>query len=197
MIGLQKGKKRQIRIFKFAPHLIALAATAAGVLVGAFSATKISDAEAVSCAESIKAALASPEGSKGFYGAFIENIKFTAVYWFLGTTVIGSISLTMLSYCRGYSVGLTVAFLIKQYALTGFLASAAGVLPHTLIYIPAYILMAGFGIQLSVDVMSDKKSLKSLFVSYSARVVIMFALVCVGAVTEGYFSSWLFRVLIS
>ena len=65
----------------------------------------------------------------------------------LGISVIGVPLVLLLIFTRGYILGFTVAFLVRQLGGRGVLLAAAGVLPHQFLIIPTLVALAVFNIE--------------------------------------------------
>ncbi|MGE5550792.1 MAG: stage II sporulation protein M [Bacteroidota bacterium] len=74
--------------------------------------------------------------------AIWTNAKTLAFLFLLGVTAIGTPFILLVVFTRGFVLGFTVGFLIKQLLLKGFLFALVGVVPHNLILVPA-LLLAG------------------------------------------------------
>ncbi|GAB6098990.1 stage II sporulation protein M [Halanaerocella petrolearia] len=70
----------------------------------------------------------------------ISNLKFILMLWFLGLTVVGSIVAPVIIALRGFILGFTISFLIKELFLKGFLLAAISILPQNLIIVPSLLL---------------------------------------------------------
>jgi stage II sporulation protein M len=193
--SLQRDKKSVISIGDAAPFLISVIAMVTGIFFGAFAAVRLGSSDLTVYTESINLSVAAPlKTTEGFLNSLLQNVKTIALFWFLGMTVIGSIPLVAVTFYKGYAIGFTVAVLVLQYKLSGLLAAIIGVLPHSIIFIPTYIILAGLCVSFSSKLLADRKNIKSLFLSYSLRTVFLLLVIALGSAVEGYLSSWFFKI---
>lgn len=169
----------------FATVLLALVL---GVLAGAFMAARLPEEDAARLSAEVTQNIVSATAATSFSKALGQNVKNTLALWILGMTVIGAPLLLAVVGMRGYAVGYTVGFLVRSYGLTGFLASAAGVLPHNLLVLPCYVLLAGFGICFSKTLLKGGREMRGMLVSYTLRTALVFAVVFSATLLEGYVS---------
>lgn len=79
-----------------------------------------------------------------FQHSVIDNVLKTAGLLFvLGLTVIGAPLILGIVFIRGFVLGFTVGFLIQETSTQGLILSAAAVLPHNLLAVPAVLIGAG------------------------------------------------------
>lgn len=85
-------------------------------------------------------ALAAPAGP----GLTLDSVGRGALLPFvLGLTVIGSPFILALLFLRGFALGFTLAFLVREYSYKGVLLATASILPQSLFSVPAALLAAG------------------------------------------------------
>jgi stage II sporulation protein M len=97
-------------------------------------------------------------------------------------------------FFKGFSLGFTVGFLVKEKAVSGILLSIISILPQNLVYIPLLILWSVVGINFSVHIARGRPgsaiSLGRGFISYTLLMLVFLILVMVGAFIEAYLSPW-------
>ncbi len=169
------------------------AALAIGVAAGAFMAARLSGDEAASLAADIIQSVGNASGTTSFSKSLLQNSQSVLLFWVLGMSVVGAPLLLAAIGVKGYAVGYTVGFLVRSFGLTGFLASASGVLPHNLLIVPCYVLLAGFGICFSKTLLKGGRDTKGQFTAYTLKAVLIFAVILSGSVFEGYISSGLMK----
>lgn len=69
----------------------------------------------------------------------LNNLYIMIAMYVLGLTVIGIPLVLVAVFSRGFILGFTVGFLVREKALKGFLFALISVLPHNIIIIPAVI----------------------------------------------------------
>jgi len=169
------------------------AALAIGVAAGAFMAARLSGDEAASLAADIIQSVGNASGTTSFSKSLLQNSQSVLLFWVLGMSVVGAPLLLAAIGVKGYAVGYTVGFLVRSFGLTGFLASASGVLPHNLLIVPCYVFLAGFGICFSKTLLKGGRDTKGQFTAYTLKAVLIFAVILSGSVFEGYISSGLMK----
>jgi len=174
-------------------YLIAIAAVIMGVIIGSASVGRLDEADAQTLYQSIISSTVNIKAQSTFAKSLFQNAKSVIIFWILGMTVIGTAPMVIAVGAKGYAVGFTVGFLVKYYGLTGFLASVSGVLPHNIIILPCYILLAAAGMNFSQKLLMGTGNIKVSFVSYSALTAILFGIISIGSVVEGYVSSSLIK----
>ena len=76
--------------------------------------------------------------------AFLGNIaKTVGLMWLLGLSVLGAPFILALLFLRGFVLGFTVAFMVKEMVFRGIALAIASVIPHNLLMVPAIILAGG------------------------------------------------------
>ncbi|CFX50837.1 Sporulation stage II, protein M [Syntrophomonas zehnderi OL-4] len=136
-------------------------------------------------------------GSKLLFLAFLNQAKTFMLIWFLGLTVIGMPLILAIVLLKGMALGFTVGFLVQEKAGVGVLISLLTILPQNLIYIPLLIVWSVVGIKFSIYIAVGRQvsgiSLGRALLSYSFLLLMLLALVAIGAFIEGIFSPWLLR----
>ena len=85
-----------------------------------------------------------------------HNLKTVALMWAFGLAVIGAPLTCIMLFIRGFALGFSSAFVIKQVAQGGFLIFAAGMLPHNLVALPALVLLSSLSLAFSVRLFSER-----------------------------------------
>lgn len=76
---------------------------------------------------------------KTWYQILKMQMASIGLLWFLGLTVVGTPLIILLIGAKGFTVGVTVGFLVQEEAGRGLLLALVGVLPQNLCYIPAFL----------------------------------------------------------
>ena len=76
---------------------------------------------------------------KTWYQILKTQLASVALLWFLGLTVVGTPLILLLISAKGFTVGVTVGFLVQEEAGKGILLALLCVLPQNLCYIPALL----------------------------------------------------------
>lgn len=124
--------------------------------------------------------------------SFLNQAKSVVAIWFLGLTIIGMPLILAIVFLKGFSLGFTVCFLVKEKAMSGILISILSILPQNLIYIPLLIIWSVVGINFSVYITRSRSGigipLGRGFISYTLLMLISLMIVLVGALIEAYLS---------
>lgn len=167
-------------------------ALAAGIIAGSIAAGSIDEKDII---DGLLHNVASGNGQAVcFRQSVIQNLKITGLFWLMGMTVIGSFFAPIMVAGRGYAVGLSVGVLIKAYGTKGLVTASAGVLPHSIIILPAYILLATLGTGFSARLALGEKNIRPLFVRYTLTVMLVFLVILLGCLIEGYISLSLVKI---
>jgi stage II sporulation protein M len=131
-----------------------------------------------------------------------KNILFLLTIWLLGLLWIGSPFILVVLLLKGFSLGFTVGFLVKNFALKGLIFSFAAVLPHNILLIPAYIIAAVTATSFSILKFKDRLAKKHtdrnhFFQQYSLMMFLIFLLILAGGLVEAYITPVFMRLVIS
>ncbi|MDD4802686.1 MAG: stage II sporulation protein M [Syntrophomonas sp.] len=134
------------------------------------------------------------------FNSFLNQAKSILAIWFLGLTVIGMPIILGVVFYKGFSLGFTIAFLVKEKAVSGILISILSILPQNLVYIPLIIIWSVIGINFSVYIARSKAgsivSLGGALISYTLLMIVFLAIVLVGAFIETYLSPWFLSLFV-
>lgn len=142
--GWQRGLEERA-----GPVLLALALFVSGVILGALAVGALGEADKHELAAAVSAhfgtlAAGRPlAGTAALHRVLGEHLRTAAVFWLLGLTVAGSLGAMGLLVLRGFASGFAAAFLGASMGWRGVLWSAAALLPHGIVAVPALVLMAG------------------------------------------------------
>lgn len=136
---------------------------------------------------------------------FIESIKFNLfnifMIWIFSISVILMPLIPVLIFIKGFVLGFTVGFLIKEYSFKGIVIAMSAVFPQNIIIIPAYILAGVMGIFFSIRLIKYYRRLERLdahnFMTYSLRMFMLAFLISIASFLETYISPLLFQFAIS
>ena len=132
--------------------------------------------------------------------AVLGNVGTAATLWFLGLTVIGVPIVILIIVIRGFILGFTMSFLLKQYSLQGGVLIALGVLPQNLLYVPALLLGGVLAIAFSLYLIRRRAaspgSLWGWLLSYTLSMLLVAVCLVLAALVEGMVGPALLRVFI-
>lgn len=122
--------------------------------------------------------------------AILRNLQTLVKIWFLGLTVIGLPLILIIIFTRGFILGFTVGFLIKNEVFEGLMLTILTVLPQNIINIPALVLAGVLAVNFCFYLVRGNKNNAYSLISYFLRytiVMLTIALVMIGAgIVEGY-----------
>ncbi len=117
----------------------------------------------------------------------------------LGLTVIGLPLILAIVFTRGFVLGFTVTFLIRQKAWQGGLMALLSILPPNILSVPAYFLAAVLAINFSLYLIKGgsqrNKTLHQYFIMYLSATAGLGLIMVAAALIEGYFSSLFIKYL--
>ena len=124
-----------------------------------------------------------------------NDILLIVIIYLLGLTVIGMPIMLALIFSRGFILGFTVSFLLKEKAFQGILLASAAILPQNLLYIPA--LVAGGATALSFTMVLFKRNFGSnikigpVFLCYNGIMLTILTLAMGSSLVEAYITPFL------
>ncbi|ACV62879.1 stage II sporulation protein M [Desulfofarcimen acetoxidans DSM 771] len=127
--------------------------------------------------------------------SFFNDLLLIVVIYFLGLTVIGMPIMLALIFCRGFILGFTVSFLLKEKAYHGIILAFCSILPQNLLYLPA--LVAAGATSLSFAILLLKRNfgtgikLWPVFLSYNGLMLTILTLALGSSLIEAYVTPFL------
>ncbi len=85
-----------------------------------------------------------------FWQSYSVHVKWIAITWMLGISVIGLPLIALLDFIKGALIGFTVGYLATQFSWKGLLFSLGAVLPSNLLVVPALLISSAAAISFSV-----------------------------------------------
>ncbi len=126
------------------------------------------------------------------FNSFLNQAKSIVAIWFLGLTIIGMPLILAVVFLKGFSLGFTVCFLVKEKAMSGILISILSIVPQNLIYLPLLVIWSVVGINFSIYITRSRSGigipLGRGLLSYTLLMLISLIIVLVGALIEAYLS---------
>ncbi|HHT84186.1 MAG: stage II sporulation protein M [Bacillota bacterium] len=126
-----------------------------------------------------------------------HSLKSVALLWAFGLAVIGAPLTCIMLFVRGFALGFSAAFVIKQVPAGGFLVFASGMLPHNLIALPALVLLSSASLSFSVKLFRERPwvhgGLLKLSTGYTLRFALMSLLLLASSLVEAYLTPLLLR----
>lgn len=144
----------------------------------------------------------SVDSSELLSSALNENIKFIAVLWVLGVTIIGIPFIYILIGVKGFITGFSSGFIINMIGMKGVLFTLFALLPKEIILVPCFIALGVNGINFSLRIIRNrssknvlKDSLKSNLVSYCFVTAFFSVFVFAAVLMEAYVIPVFIRII--
>lgn len=133
--------------------------------------------------------------------SFLTNVvKTGAVLWLLGLSVVGIPLVLIVVFTRGFVLGFTVGFLVKEMAYRGIVLAFLSVLPHNLLLIPALIVGGVAAISFALSFLSGRlgwhrEGLGEEFAAYTLVMLAVCAAMGAAALVEGFVTPTLLQLV--
>ncbi|WP_405101315.1 stage II sporulation protein M [Oceanobacillus sp. FSL H7-0719] len=137
-----------------------------------------------------------------FKESFFFHLKYLALLFVLGLSIIGLPIIWILLFIKGLVVGFSVGFIVKQLGSEGLLFSAVSIAPHNFIVIPIYIFAGSLAMIFALALLKKIFSKGSAFTlwqpffNYMISFSIMIIFSIGAAVLESYVSNGAMQYLI-
>lgn len=143
-------------------YVAAFVILAAGVCTGAAYASSMRDGSAavLSCLQSGLAdlrAVTPGSNARVMLASMNANLSSAAMIWLAGCSILGFAGAFLILFVRGFCIGFTVAFLVREMAGAGAVVALSSVVPHNLAAVPALIAACASSVGFSWSVL--KKTL--------------------------------------
>lgn len=177
------------------------------VLFGSFFATKLSTNDLEEIKSSLDTFFSMTKQNKlnplpAFFQSFGANIMFTIAIWILGISVIGAPLMIVLFFMKAFTLGFTIASMIKIYRLKGLLYSLIYIFPHQVINLLAFIFFIMFSMSLSITLFQALLKKKTVDFSkvmnrYVFILAITISILIITSLLEIYLMPFLFRMVVA
>lgn len=121
--------------------------------------------------------------------------------WFLGASVIGSPLAIGLLFYKGFTLGFSIALLLTNNALNGFIIILLTVVPQNIILIPAFLVATYWALSFAGSMFRKKEAGGSLFLpafgNYSCYFLLIFAAIAAAALLQGCLGPWLLKTFLN
>ena len=177
--------------------LIVISAFVMGIILGAWSVSRLTQAAAKEIYESINRSVSESTPHKAFLKSLQIEYKSFFLLFICGVAVIGAPAAVFYTGVLGYAVGFTVGFLVEYYGLLGFFAGICAIAPHYFILIPAFLTMGVISINFSNKLLLGEKGLRDGFTTYLVKSLFIAAVIFAACLIEGFFSSFILKKILS
>ncbi len=140
-------------------------------------------------------------GNEVFLSSYSTHLKFLALIWILGISIIGLPIILILLFMKGLVVGFTVGFLVNQLGWHGILLAFSSVFPQNVIVLPLYILLTVLAVQLSIRMLrkqfikNDNEPIMKQLVSYSIVFGLVAVCLSIASIIEAYGSTYFLKAI--
>lgn len=138
-------------------------------------------------------------GFQGWYRVLSAHLPVVGVLWILGLTVVGIPLIVVTVGLRGFVLGFTIGFLVKERSLQGLLLAMAAVLPQNMCYVPALLGAGSIAFYFSLSLVQGYQGgsvVKGMLI-YTLLFVLALVVTVVGAWIEAYLVPSLVRLVVS
>ncbi len=177
------------------------------VLFGSFFATKLSTNDLEEIKSSLDTFFSMTKQNKlnplpAFFQSFGANMMFTIAIWILGISVIGAPLMIVLFFMKAFTLGFTIASMIKIYHLKGLLYSLIYIFPHQVINLLVFIFLIMFSMSLSITLFQALLKKKTVDFSkvmnrYVFILAITIGILIITSLLEIYLMPFLFRMVVA
>lgn len=177
------------------------------VLFGSFFATKLSTNDLEEIKSSLDTFFSMTKQNKlnplpTFFQSFGANMMFTIAIWILGISVIGAPLMIVLFFMKAFTLGFTIASMIKIYRLKGLLYSLIYIFPHQVINLLVFIFFIMFSMSLSITLFQALLKKKTVDFSkvmnrYVFILAITIGILIITSLLEIYLMPFLFRMVVA
>lgn len=122
---------------------------------------------------------------------YTNVFKTAGLIWLLGLSVIGVPLILVILFTRGFVLGFTVGFFVKEMSYKGIFYALVSVLPHNILIIPAMIIASVAAISFAAALMKGRLGHKEIgiyhqFLGYTVLTALAILVLVVAALVEGY-----------
>ena len=177
------------------------------VLFGSFFAAKLDTKDIDTIQSSLDTFFTMTRQNKlnsfqAFFQSFGANIIFTGAIFLLGISVIGAPLIIVLFFMKAFTLGFTIASMIKIYHLKGLLYSFIYIFPHQVMNLLVFIFFIMFSMSLSITLLQAILKKKTVDFSkvlnrYIFILVITIFILIITSLLEIYLMPFLFRMVLS
>lgn len=195
MLPVQSAVYKHLRSNWFI-YTIILTFFVAGVTVGSFGVKYLSPDQATDLSNYVDIFLNQLDSEKmnneiHAYQVIKDSLIFIGCLYILGLTIIGFPIVLGLLFIKGFKLGFTVGFLVKQKALKGIIFALLSILPQNLLYIPVVIVAGvtslGFSFLLFKALLVSRRiPLPNYFLKYTFYMVVLSTILVVAGFLEAY-----------
>lgn len=131
-----------------------------------------------------------------------NNLPIIIAIWFLGLTMVGMPLILIIDMFKGFSLGFTVGFLMKELGGKGIGMTLLSIIPQNIIYIPLIIISSVCAMEFSLNLLnrnSYKNVKENIFVqiaSYTSMYILIIMLMFVGFLIEAFLNPNIIKLIV-
>lgn len=124
--------------------------------------------------------------------AMKNNLPVIIAIWFLGLTMVGMPIILIIDTFKGFSLGFSISFLMKELGGKGIGITLLSIIPQNIIYVPLIILSSVFAMEFSLNLLnknSYKNVKENIFVtiaSYTSMFILIIIFMFIGFLIEAF-----------
>ncbi|NPV78982.1 MAG: stage II sporulation protein M [Firmicutes bacterium] len=138
---------------------------------------------------------------RGAREAFLSPLQKAMTMVVAGISVIGAPVIPVMLFIHGFGIGFTVGLMVDEMALKGALMACSALLPHSVLQVPAIIIIGAESLTftwawISVKLFKTDVSLRQAFISTILISAMMILVVAIAAAIEVYLTPVLLRSIL-
>ncbi|HHY37881.1 MAG TPA: stage II sporulation protein M [Clostridia bacterium] len=187
----------------FLVYSFVIIAFVAGLVCGGMAASALAPSEKTALLSYVKAFFESmdPAGMLDLgvllYSSLFSNLKAVFIFWFLGLTIVGFPVIYGFVFARGFVIGFVIGFFAEEAGARGALFALASILPHSIVFVPAYLSLGGIAASFSLFLARGRvwrtTAMGRLVAGYTVLFLLLGLLLVLSSAIETYISPILMR----
>lgn len=187
-------------------YLIVIGCFGLGILLGSVGVNTLQEDQTAELQRYLQTFLAQAgdiniDRSQMAKGALYDNLLVGVIIYILGLTIICLPLVLAFIFIRGFVLGFTVSFLIKNPKFQDVIIILVSMLPHNIFFIPALIISGTISLSFSILLIKRFFNSQTLvwpqFIVYTMIMAGCMLVYTIAALTEGYLTPELTRFLAS
>ena len=126
------------------------------------------------------------DGIKTFNASITGYIKIAFFMLLSSLTVIGAPVIIIYTLIQGISLGTVIICLFKTFGIKAFLIVLGAVIPHSVIYVPCYLIYSFFCLKNSFRFLQKKNDIKSAVIVPFIYSVSFVSVISIASLIQGY-----------
>ncbi len=194
-------------IQRSASYFFVLVLLAAGIAVGALCIRVLEPGQELELRSYVTGALRVlgegppiTDAREAWRWALAGNVRTAAWLWILGLTVVAAPLVLVVLFLRGFVVGFTVGFLVKEMGWRGVLIAAVGVFPQNLLAVPALVVGSVICLSFAGAVLRNRLAPRrmpwaGMVAGYTLSMAVLALVFLAASFVEAYVSPTLLRLV--